>query len=166
MVEPIVAMDAQLLHKGVLGNSVVAVAEVPRLPYGNWRRTVLQRPGSYALYVDDLGFRADSENMKVVTEWNTVGGAWKAGENLIRMQGSVEASLPAGWREFKSLDVDCPCGPGSAEDLLSRLTSIDITLLKAEEPGVWMEMPFTLDGGWRCRSHLMSPSPDRCMQTC
>ncbi len=144
MVEPVVAMDAQLLHSDVLGQSVVAIGEVPRLPYCTWRRTVLQQPGRYALYVDDLGFRADSENMKVVTEWDTAGGAWNPAENLIRMKGKSEAALPAGWLRFKSLDADCACGPGKPEDLLSRLTSIDITLLKATEPGTWIEMPFTL----------------------
>ena len=69
MVEPAVAMDAALLHSDVVGPTATAVGEVPKAAFCNWRRTLCQRTGRYALVVDDLTFRTDSQNMKVSTTW-------------------------------------------------------------------------------------------------
>ena len=144
MVEPEVAMDAALLDHGALGDTAWAVGEVPKTPFANWRRAVVQREGSYALFVDDLTFRTDSDNVKVETEWNTVGGRWDAERNAMLIAGSTDRPEEDAL-SFAALETEIRCGPGTAEDLLSNLTSIDTVLLKAPEPGTWMEMPFTLD---------------------
>jgi hypothetical protein len=99
MVEPLVPMDGQLLHRDVLGPIAVAVGQVPGMPYTNWRRTLVQRTGRYALVVDDLTFRADSANMRVSTTWHLVGGTWDAGRQAIRAQVPGWAiHLPLGLR--------------------------------------------------------------------
>ncbi len=144
MVEPTVAMDSALLDHGVIGDIAYAVGEVPEMAFCNWRRSVLQREGHYTIFVDDLTFRTDSDNVKVETEWQTVGGHWDAARNAVLIQGSGGAR-PEGYVSFSALDADVACGPGTADELLSDLTGIDIVLLKAHEPGTWMEMPFTLD---------------------
>ena len=69
MVEPAVPMDAALLHADVVGPTATAVGEVPGTPFCNWRRSLAQRIGQYALIVDDLTFRTDSRNMCVSTSW-------------------------------------------------------------------------------------------------
>jgi len=74
MVEPKVPMDAALRHADVLGGTAVAVAEVPGQAFGAWRRTVLQRTGRYALVVDVLEPRADSDHFEVRTEWEAAAG--------------------------------------------------------------------------------------------
>ena len=65
MVAPEVAMDGALLHQDVLGGTAVCVAEVPKLAFANWRRSLVQRVGRYVIVADDLTFRTDSENMKL-----------------------------------------------------------------------------------------------------
>lgn len=84
MVEPAVAMDAALVHSDMLGSTAIAVGEVPRAAFCNWRRTLCQRTGRYALLVDDLGFRVDSRNMKATTTWQVVGGAWDRVRQVVR----------------------------------------------------------------------------------
>ena len=76
MVEPAVAMNAALLHADVVGRTALAVGEVPNAAFCSWRRGLLQRTGRYALVVDDLTFRTDSQNMKVKTTWQVTGGGW------------------------------------------------------------------------------------------
>ena len=97
MVEPAVAMDAALLHSDVVGATATAVGEVPRAAFCNWRRTLCQRTGRYALIVDDLAFRADSQNMKVTTTWQPVGGTWDEKRQAVR--------IPAGRFELRPCDV-------------------------------------------------------------
>lgn len=71
LVEPQIVMNAQLRHHDVIGSTAWAVAEVPDMPYCHWRRALVQRVGQYALILDDLSFRADSENMEVHIQWET-----------------------------------------------------------------------------------------------
>ena len=71
LVEPQIAMNARLRHHDVIGSTAWAVAEVPDMPYCHWRRALVQRVGQYALILDDLSFRADSENMEVQIQWET-----------------------------------------------------------------------------------------------
>ncbi len=71
LVEPRIAMNARLRHHDVIGSTAWVVAEVPDMPYCHWRRALVQRAGQYALILDDLSFRADSENMEVQIEWET-----------------------------------------------------------------------------------------------
>ncbi|MFW5867447.1 MAG: FG-GAP-like repeat-containing protein, partial [Armatimonadota bacterium] len=144
MVEPQVAMNAALLDHGTLGDTAYAVGEVPKMAFANWRRSIIQRAGRYALFVDDLAFRTDSDNVKVETEWQTVGGHWNAERNAAVIAGS-SGRPREDLVDFAALDADIRCGPGTEEELLSDLASIDIVLLKAHEPGVWMEMPFTVE---------------------
>ncbi len=71
LVEPKIAMNAALRDYGVIGQTTYAVAEVPDAAYCNWRRTLIQRVGRYALIIDDLTFRTDAENMQVELLWET-----------------------------------------------------------------------------------------------
>jgi len=75
MVEPQVAMDAALRRADVIGQTAVCVGETPKAAFCNWRRTLAQRTGRYVLIVDELTFRADSENMEVQFKWQPTGGA-------------------------------------------------------------------------------------------
>ena len=85
MVEPAVAMDAALRYCDVVGPTATAVGEVPQAAFCNWRRTIVDRTGRYALVVDDLTFRTDSQNMKVTSTWQTPGGHWDAKQQAIRI---------------------------------------------------------------------------------
>ncbi|MFV1965764.1 MAG: hypothetical protein ACC628_10105 [Pirellulaceae bacterium] len=75
LVEPRIPMDAALQHRDVIGATAVATAEVPRAAYCRWRRTLAQRMNRYALFVDQLVFRADADNMEVQILWETEHGA-------------------------------------------------------------------------------------------
>jgi len=54
LVEPEIAMNAALRYRDAVGPAAIAVGEVPDAAYCNWRRTLAQRTGQYALIVDDL----------------------------------------------------------------------------------------------------------------
>lgn len=143
MVEPAVAMDGALLHQDVLGGTAVCVAEVPKLAFATWRRSLAQRVGRYAVVVDDLGFRTDSENVKLETTWEMPGATWQPRVQALRTK-DFPRELPAGWLDFPSLQAPLTCGPGTPEELLSKLTALGIVLLKAPAPGSWVEMTFDL----------------------
>lgn len=85
MVEPLVAMDAALRTADVIGPTAIAVGEVPRAAFCNWRRAICQRTGRYALVVDDLEFRTRSQHMRIDTKWQTPGGRWDAAEQVLRI---------------------------------------------------------------------------------
>ncbi len=104
MVEPAVAMNAALLHADVVGPTATAVGEVPNAAFCNWRRTLSQRTGRYVLVVDDLTFRADSQNMKAKTTWQVTGGAWDQARQAVR--------IPAAGIELRSCDVQEVRGRG------------------------------------------------------
>jgi hypothetical protein len=104
MVEPAVAMNAALLYADVVSRTATAVGEVPDAAFAIWRRTLAQRTGRYALVVDDLTFRADSQNMKVTTTWQVPGGVWDANEQAVRARS-------AGY-ELRSCDVQQVRGRG------------------------------------------------------
>ncbi len=143
MVEPQVAMDGALLHSDVIGATAVAIGEVPRAAYSNWRRSLAQRTGRYALIVDDLTFRTDSQNIELITEWEPVGGSWSADTNQLRINGRRQMRAPEGWLVFPALEADCSINPEGAGDM-GRLAAIDTVLLRATQPGHWIEMPFSL----------------------
>ncbi|MBT3380636.1 MAG: hypothetical protein HN406_33865, partial [Lentisphaerae bacterium] len=103
MVEPKVAMDAGLLCRDVIGQTVVAVAEVPKAAFSSWRRALIQRLGRYALIVDDLTFRTDSDNMQVEFSWETAGGTWDSKSDAIIIQGDKQS--PYELRTADPLDV-------------------------------------------------------------
>jgi len=143
LVEPQVAMNAALRYCDVVGGTATAVGEVPKAAYCNWRRTLAQRTGRYALVVDDLAFRTDSQNIEVQTLWDTVGGSWSAKTQTLRIRGAGGPALPPGWRSVRALEATCRSEPSGAEYLVP-LRSIGIMLLRATSPGQWLEMEFSL----------------------
>ena len=145
MVEPKVAMDAALLYRNVLGGTAIAVGEVPRSAYCNWRRTIAQRVGRYAVVADDLMFRADTDNMKVTMTWQPVNGAWQPERNAAVIWGAAAGTVPPDWIHRKALVAECTSEP-DGPDMLAKLDTIDIMLLRARAPGAWLEMPFLLKG--------------------
>ncbi len=76
MVEPEVAMDAAFRYRDMVGQTAVAVGETPKAAFCSWRRILAQRVDRYALIVDRLTFRADSEDMEVEILWQG-NGAWE-----------------------------------------------------------------------------------------
>ena len=85
MVEPAVAKYAALRRHGVVGDIAFAVAEVPNHAYSKWRRTLTQRVGRYALVVDKLTFRTESENVEVQTKWWTPSNTWDEESNRLHV---------------------------------------------------------------------------------
>jgi len=81
--EPKVAMDSKLLYQGTVGQVSTAVAEVPDLPFANWKRTLSLRNSKYVLIADDLKFRKDSKSMLVQTKWDVRGPAWNPNTNAL-----------------------------------------------------------------------------------
>jgi hypothetical protein len=105
MVEPQVAMDAALRHANVIGQTALCVGETPKAAFCNWRRTLAQRTSRYALVVDDLTFRTDSENMEVQFKWQPTGGsvrldaktgALAAGASRIWCADALETTIGGG----------------------------------------------------------------------
>jgi hypothetical protein len=144
MVEPAVAMDAGLRYAERLGQTATAAGEVPRAAFCSWQRTLAQRLGRYALVVDDLEFRADSENMAVQVLWETCGGRWQPELERASITASTGLAVPTGWRGFSALEAKCSTEPAGPERL-ARLTSLGIVLLRAQAPGEHLDMPFVLD---------------------
>lgn len=145
MVEPQVPLDGALLHHGVLGQTASVVLEVPRLPFNRWRRSLAQRVGHYALIVDDLTFRTDSDNMKLEVSWEMPGAKWDPKAGVVRVPRKAGVGLPPGWMHLPALRSEkVACGPGTPQELLSRLHDLGILLLKAPGPGTWVETSFTL----------------------
>jgi len=144
MVEPAVAMDAALRYHEVLGPTATAVGEVPAAAFCNWRRTLAQRTGRYALVVDELTFRTDSQNMKVTTSWQVTGGAWDEQGQVVRIPAAGSPVVMPGWTRFRALDMKCTSKPAEP-DSVAALDSLGILLLRATETGSWIEMPFALD---------------------
>lgn len=147
MVEPIVAMDAALRHAIALGQTAALVADVPKMAYCNWRRMLVQRIGRYALIVDQLTSRTESENVEVQIKWEGVQGFRRVSpkDGLLYIEGlHTGAALPPGWRLVRALDATCTTNL-TDEGGLKKLDSIGIVLLRATSPGSWLEMPFRLD---------------------
>ena len=91
LVEPHIAMNAALKHQDVLGSTATAIGEVPDAAYCNWRRTIVQRVGQYALVVDDLTPRTDSDNMEVQIKWETERSAKAFDDGHIEFAASSES---------------------------------------------------------------------------
>jgi len=143
LVEPQVAMDAALKGRDVVGQTAYCIGEVPNAAYCGWKRTLVQRTGRYALLIDDLGFRADAENMDVQTLWETTGGDWDAAGNALQVSATTTDVLPPGWVRFRALESPYQ-GEPSGEGGIVRLDTIGIVLLRATQPGNWLEMTFRL----------------------
>ncbi|MFP3902743.1 MAG: hypothetical protein ACLFWB_00745, partial [Armatimonadota bacterium] len=143
LVEPEIAMDAALKASTVVGDTALAVAEVPKASFCNWRRVLLHRTGQYSLFVDDLTFDTDSENMAVETLWETKGGSWDADDRFLKIPALNPQGAPSGWMRFPALDAQYRSNPEGSEDI-RELGSIDIVLLRATQSGDWIEMSFEL----------------------
>lgn len=139
MVEANVAMDAGLVTRNVVGESVYALGTVPRAAFCEWRRHLLQRVGQYALVVDELDFRQDSANMTVDTLWEPRGGRWQ--EKVGSVVYGPAGAASAGWLSFPALDG---AWKGSEEDVVRPLSALGIVLLRSPAPGPWMETGFEL----------------------
>ena len=146
MVEPRVAMNGALRYRDVIGPTAVAVGEVPDAAYCNWRRTLVQRTGQYALVVDDLTFRTDSDNIEVQLKWQNARGTRSSQREpgVLRLRGAGKGKLPPGWHRTRALDAKCSTNLTDARGTV-RLDGINIMLLRSENAGDWIEMPFRLD---------------------
>ncbi|MHC4743767.1 MAG: hypothetical protein ACYS8Z_17770, partial [Planctomycetota bacterium] len=71
LVEPHIPMDAGLKYHTVVGRTASVSTEVAKAFYCSWRRTLAQREQRYALVVDDLKFRTDSDNLEIQIQWET-----------------------------------------------------------------------------------------------
>ncbi|MGC9319620.1 MAG: hypothetical protein ACP5KN_16435, partial [Armatimonadota bacterium] len=143
MVEPVIAMDAALRHFAVVGDTAVCVGEVPDAAYCNWRRTLAQRIGRYALVVDELTMRESSENIQVQTLWETPGAQWDPERNVIGVSTAGGPYTPAGWHSIRALNCRYASQPTGAEWVVE-LDSLGIRLLRATEVGHYLEMRFAL----------------------
>ena len=141
MVEPQVPMDGQLLHRDVVGRTATAVLQVPNLPYCNWRRTIAQRTGQYALIADDLTFRTDSQNTRVNTTWQPLSGAWNPGQQALVMQAPGAAVNLPGWVAYRALGMKCTSSP-AGPNMVVPLDSLGIMLLRATGGGQYLDMAF------------------------
>lgn len=89
-------MDAALKHCQVLGETVAAIGEVPDMPYTSWRRALLHRQGRYAVFIDELMPRTDTENLEVQLLWEAEKGNWTVNPehpNQMRLDRAIEAGL-------------------------------------------------------------------------
>lgn len=85
LMEPRLAMDAALKHAEVVADTAVVAAEVPQMSWSTWRRSLVQRVGQYALFVDEVTFREASDNMTVEILWETTGDKWSAEQEALEL---------------------------------------------------------------------------------
>ena len=90
LVEPHIAMDAALRHSDVTGGTAIVTAEVPDAAFCAWRRTLVQRTGRYALFVDDLTFRSGGDGMEVEILFETEGQAEASPDGPITFKAPTE----------------------------------------------------------------------------
>ena len=150
--EDTIAMNAALKHHQVLGDMVVAIGEVPDAAFVNWRRTLVQRVGQYALVVDQLIPRVSTENLEVEIDWEAKHGAWKINPDVpgeVQLAGAIGLSaLPPGFLDFPALEANCKSRPEGPDNLV-KLESLGVILLRSKAPGDWLEMSFDLEGPFR-----------------
>ena len=144
MVEPTIAIDAALRYADVVGDTAACVGEVPRAAFCNWRRTLAQRTGSYALVVDDVTFRADSDNMTIQTLWETAGGAWDPELNSLRVNSDRAAVFSPGVKRLRALNANYTSEPHE-ENSVGHLDSLDVLLLRAKALGGWLQIEFDVE---------------------
>ncbi len=109
LTERTIAMDAALRDHHVLGDTVVAIGEVPDMPYTGWRRALLHRQGRHSVVIDELTPRIDTENLEVQLLWETRGGNWLADPerpNQMRLDRPLDAPTPRVPAVCTASDVD------------------------------------------------------------
>ena len=145
LTEPRIAMNAALKHRDVLGDTAIAIGEVPDAAFVNWRRAVIQRTGRFALIVDELTPRVDTENLEVRIGWEAKRGGWQTasdGAAQLALVGADDPSaLPEGWLRFRAQDTEYTTHQTGEPDLDEKL---GVVLMRAREIGAWIEMPFVL----------------------
>jgi outer membrane protein assembly factor BamB len=94
LVEPHIAMNAGLKYQGELGQTAMVVCEVPDAAFCNWKRSIINRTNRYALIVDDLDFRTDSNNMDVILEWETAHPAVAFPDGHLEFSAATEVPTP------------------------------------------------------------------------
>ncbi len=109
MVEPLVPMDAALRFRDVLGETAIAIGEVPKAAFCGWRRSIVQRIGRHTLVVDDLRFTADSRDMEVETLWEGQGLCWDDKTRALHVQTGLPTSRIADI-------IPCDPLPGKVQD--------------------------------------------------
>lgn len=93
MVEPKVAMDAALLNNGSIGQTTVAVAEVPDLPFVRWKRSLALQKNRFALVADEMSFKSDRKNIIAETSWETPQAKWDSIKKVLQIQPRETKSL-------------------------------------------------------------------------
>jgi hypothetical protein len=148
-VEPIVALDAAHLQHEVLGQTATFSAAVPRAPFCDWTRTIAQRIGNYALVVDDLKFQTDSENFQAQFLWQKLGSGWSEFQGGARLaQNNAGANWKINAPAIRALDAKLSHAPipGNA---VAELPALSIVVLRADQTGQWLDMPFEVRENWR-----------------
>jgi len=128
----------------VVGDVAMCVGEVPRAAYCNWRRMLAQRVGRYALVVDELTMRESSDNIQVQMLWEVPSGQWDGDRGGIGVSSATGPYTPVGWLSRRALDSPHESEP-SGEEFVAEHESLGVVLLRATEPGQWLEMTFSLD---------------------
>ncbi len=143
MVEPRIAMDAALRHASVVGDVATCVGEVPNAAYCNWRRTLAQKIGDYAVVVDELTMRESSENIQVQMLWEAPSATWDEARQGLQLSTVAGPATPLGWHSIRALNTRYASQPTGAE-YVAELNSLGIRLLRATEIGQYLEMRFAL----------------------
>ena len=147
MVEPKIAMNGALRCRGVVGSTVFATGEVPDLAYCSWKRTLALRVGRHAIIVDDLTFRADSDNIEARISWESSSGVSRAVAApgvLSLAAGAGPVTVGKGRYSVRAVLASCQTNM-TASDAIGKLRGLDIALLRSTQPGEWIELPFELD---------------------
>jgi hypothetical protein len=149
-VEPIVALDAEHLYSDVVGQTATFTAAVPRAPFCDWTRTLVQRVGRWVLVMDDLKFRTNSENFQAQFLWQKTGSGWRAPDKSVARIAQSGSSNQ--WRSsaptIRALDtkyVHAPMEGNATADL----ANLGIVVLRADKVGQWLDLPFETKVNWR-----------------
>jgi acylphosphatase len=98
MVNPKVKTSAVLRDTNVVGETVTVTGEVKELGFSDWRRTIAQRLGRYALVVDDVTFARNTKNMQIQTIWQGQAVWWNEAQQALELpdRASTTKEPPVG----------------------------------------------------------------------
>ncbi|MEK6795733.1 MAG: LamG-like jellyroll fold domain-containing protein [Spirochaetota bacterium] len=142
-----VTQDAALISFAGSMRHAAVTAEVVKMPFSSWRRTVFQRTGSYALIVDDLSFRRTSDAAEVKFGWS--GPLKKEAPGVLRCNAVKSSTGPVAGKTVISAFNARYSASDPDTNMVRPLPSYDIVLLRSRDPGTWFEMTFTLDSRTR-----------------
>ena len=144
LAEPRARLNGALVQADTLGATAYATGGVPGAEWCGWQRSLLLRSRRYLLIADDFRFKRDAEDLLATVTWQPVGASWQAKRNRFEFANSGHDGRLAGWQLFSVRDNRCTAKPGY-EALLTDVDHRGRVLLRADEPGSWLEMPFVLD---------------------